>query len=177
MEIYQKGRSYAISIITFGLIIFGVGVLGLGFTFDETEYIKYGGDAYTGIQNAAADAANNIAKACGVLCSVIGFLSALGGQVLLNYFNIKKFEMEETNRRYNEILLVLKEKANSTNTSTNNEIISNLKEKVDNSTASSHDEKKETKTQYQCSLCRNIIAYGAKECDKCGAVIDWNLKQ
>ncbi len=148
MEVYEKGRKSAITIMVIGGIIFFMGLVGLGwFSFEKTEYIKYGGDAYTGIQNASADTANNIAKACGILCAVLGFLALSSGAMLLNYFNIKKFESSEANRRHNEILLALK--GNSDNG------ITSIEEK------------------YICSICDNPIAYGQKKCDHCGSKIDW----
>ena len=108
MEAYEKGRNAAIATIVIGLIIFVFGMFGLGwFTFEETKSIEYGGDAYTGIQNAAADTANNVAKACGVLCSVLGFLTSLIGGLLLHYFDIKKIEIKEADRRHKEMLFAL----------------------------------------------------------------------
>ena len=103
MKFFEKGKNAAISVIIVGLIIFAMGLVGLGwFTFEETDYMKYGGDAYTGIQNAAADTANNVAKACTVLCSAIGFITSSFGAVFLNYFKMKEFEYIELNKKGSE---------------------------------------------------------------------------
>ena len=89
MNFFEKGRKAAIAVIVIGSIIFLMGFVGLGWiSFEETDYITYGGDAYTGIQNAAADTANNVAKACGILCSVMGFIILCAGVLFLNYFDI-----------------------------------------------------------------------------------------
>ena len=84
MKIYKQCKHAAITLIVLGCIIFIFGSFG-------TEYIEYGGDAYTGIQNAAADTANNVSTACGILVASLGV-------VLLNYSNIKAFEYKESHQ-------------------------------------------------------------------------------
>ena len=65
---------------------------------------RYGGDAYTGIQNAAAQSANNIMYSNIILKIALGSLLLVVGIVLICYFvgNLKKQESELTDR-YNEL--------------------------------------------------------------------------
>lgn len=93
MKIFKQCKNAAITLIVLGCIIFIFGSFG-------TEYIEYGGDAYTGIQNAAADTANNVSKACGILVASLGV-------VLINYSNIKAFEYEENQKKHKELLKAL----------------------------------------------------------------------
>ncbi len=50
--------------MVFGVIAVVLGIIALntsvGFDGKKTDYSAYGGDAYTGIQNASADASNNV---------------------------------------------------------------------------------------------------------------------
>ena len=62
-----------------------------------TGHIEYGGDAYTGIQNAAADTANNVLKAGGIVVAALG-------QALLVYSQIKAFEYEVNQKNHQELL-------------------------------------------------------------------------
>lgn len=57
----SKKTSIASTLITWGTILLIVGILlGITSNISKTDKERYGGDAYTGIQNAAADAANNV---------------------------------------------------------------------------------------------------------------------
>ena len=154
MEYYQKGRSASITLMIIGIVIFAMGVIGIGWLgFEETKYIEYGGDAYTGIQNAAADSANNIVKACGIVCAVMGFLAANIGKILLHYFDVKEVQALEEKTRHNEIL-------------------SALTGKVCHSSLNNDDKPKKEKV-WVCSSCRKPIKYGARQCDNCGIHIHW----
>ena len=94
MKFFKQCKNAAISLIVIGCIIFFGALVG------GTKYEEYGGDAYTGIQNAAADTANNIFKACGILVAALGV-------VLQNYCNIKAFEYEENQKKHKELLKAL----------------------------------------------------------------------
>ena len=93
MEVYEKSKKTAIALIVVGCMIFISGCFA-------TEYIEYGGDAYTGIQNAAADTANNVLKIGGILVSVLG-------ATLLSYSKIKAFEYIENQEKHFELLKAL----------------------------------------------------------------------
>lgn len=82
----EKGRN-----ITLGIILIMLGVIsiiwGLVLSYSESseEYSSYGGDAYTGIQNASAKAANNINKLGKTICSGLkGILIVSGGVIIVN---------------------------------------------------------------------------------------------
>ena len=40
---------------------------------------------------------------------------------------------------------------------------------------SSHIESNKEKLQYECSICKAPIEYGAEKCNNCDSLIDWNL--
>ena len=94
MKYLKQCKNAAISLIVIGCLMF------FGTLINGTEHIEYGGDAYTGIQNASADTANNVLKACGILVASLGM-------VLFNYSNIKAFEYEESERKHQELLKAL----------------------------------------------------------------------
>ena len=90
MKVFQKCNQFAFALIALGCIIFISGLFA-------TEHIEYGGDAYTGIQNAAADTAKNVLKVGGII------VSALGG-MLFAFSEIKAFEFEENQKKHKELL-------------------------------------------------------------------------
>ncbi|MBQ6999096.1 MAG: hypothetical protein IJN62_04835 [Clostridia bacterium] len=57
--------------------------------------LQYGGDAYTGIQNAAAQTANNIQVVCDVLRIGLGAVLFVGGMVLICIFGLKFANIRE----------------------------------------------------------------------------------
>ena len=80
----QLGKKIgAIGIVLTGIMAIVFGIIcwcyweSYSYYGDYVSYEKYGGDAYTGIQNAAADTANNIND----LISVIGYATS----TLINY--------------------------------------------------------------------------------------------
>lgn len=93
MKVYEICRNAAIGLMIFGCVLYM-------FVLSETKYKEYGGDAYTGIQNAAADTANNVMKASGVVVMALGV-------VLYNYSNVKVFEYEENEKKHKELLAAL----------------------------------------------------------------------
>ena len=90
MKVFENCKKAAIALIVLGCIIFIWGLVA-------TEHIEYGGDAYTGIQNAAADTSNNVLKACGILVGSLGI-------VLSNFCEIKVFEYEKNQKNHKELL-------------------------------------------------------------------------
>ena len=71
-----------------GLFIMLLGVQGKGgdayiYTSAHASYEYYGGDAYTGIQHAAADTANNVASIGGFLSQAIDNIYLWGGVILM----------------------------------------------------------------------------------------------
>lgn len=83
-----------------GLLYIVVGVvaiiwgLTLSYSGTSTDNKTYGGDAYTGIQNASAKAANNINHLGDTVCAGLkGILIIMGGTLcILGYSSIKKEE-------------------------------------------------------------------------------------
>ena len=71
-------------IIIFGIIVF---ILGLSETFDfygyYTYYETYGGDAYTGIQHAAADTSKNLNNIGYLLEDFLNLLFVCGGVLII----------------------------------------------------------------------------------------------
>ena len=59
--------------------------------------LKYGGDAYTGMQNASAQAANNVLRISENLCSVCGFIFIIIGATFasLGVYNLIKAKEEK----------------------------------------------------------------------------------
>lgn len=55
----------------------------------------YGGDAYTGIQNAAAQTANNLTNVAEIAKDGIGYLLIAIGLISVFYFSIKLFERKQ----------------------------------------------------------------------------------
>lgn len=60
--------------------------------------LQYGGDAYTGIQNAAAQTANNIQALCDILKIAFGAVLLVGGIVLICVFGLKMVKISEENK-------------------------------------------------------------------------------
>ena len=81
MRVFKSCKLLSILLMVFGLFLFF-------FNLSDTEYEEYGGDAYTGIQHAAADTANNV-------IDVVGAVIFATGIALSCYSDIKKFEYEE----------------------------------------------------------------------------------
>jgi len=57
--------------------------------------LQYGGDAYTGIQNAAAQTANNIQALCDIFKIAFGAVLLVGGIVLICVFGLKMVKLSE----------------------------------------------------------------------------------
>ena len=66
----------------------GISVLGMSYGSYESNS-KYGGDAYTGIQNAAAQTANNVKAAAEIIQAASGAFLCVFGVALISYFWIK----------------------------------------------------------------------------------------
>ena len=98
MKVFKSCKVLAISLMVFGIVLFT-------FNFSNTKYEEYGGDAYTGIQNASADTANNVIEVGGYLVFAIGIM-------LSCYCDIKKFEYEENQKKHKELIDLLTFKKN-----------------------------------------------------------------
>ncbi len=72
----------SILIIVVGIVSLIVGV-GSSSYYGYTRSITYGGDAYTGIQNAAADTANNIAKLGGDVSDHLNTIGMFAGIIVI----------------------------------------------------------------------------------------------
>ena len=64
IRLVAAGLFFGLGLTVFILGLSGAtgGSYGLGLAYEEPSHQYYGGDAYTGIQNAAADTAYNVAK-------------------------------------------------------------------------------------------------------------------
>lgn len=87
-NIPQKRLINGIVLIVLGgiSIIWG---LTLNFKGEETRYTSYGGDAYTGIQNASADTSNNLYKLGHVVSNGLkGIMFISGGLIITIGVNV-----------------------------------------------------------------------------------------
>ena len=126
-----------------------------------TDHDTYGGDAYTGIQNAAADAANNITKLSSGIESLYDKISLIGGFILmisgaliiLHYF---------------EQLVQINEYTGTDSSQTPE----NVKYENGGYSLSKLDEEHESaenNNSWECSKCGSINKYGSSFCKDCGA--------
>ena len=84
-----KGKKSAFGIFSGILsIIFGIITL-VQDTGSWESSISYGGDAYTGIQNAAATTANNVQDLAAIVATGLGFLLISIGLITIAYFSFK----------------------------------------------------------------------------------------
>lgn len=88
-----KGKVFHIIGMISGIVsvLFGI-VMNTMSTGVYTSHEIYGGDAYTGIQNAAADAANNISTLTEVAVVGFAFLLIALGLAIFCYFGSKLME-------------------------------------------------------------------------------------
>lgn len=77
-------KSCAVMLIVVGVAfaIWGCIIFGMDAGYDERD-IEYGGDAYTGIQNAAAQTANNVHNLAKIVKIGFGGLFEFGGIVFI----------------------------------------------------------------------------------------------
>lgn len=118
--------------------------------------ITYGGDAYTGIQNAAAQSANNILALNSTLA--LGFQSVLlvGGLTLIFsslIFLTSNKELEDERAEENQTKKI------KTNLEAMKNVELNLEEKLNK--------------EFVCPQCGKPVNYGDSYCD-CGQRFDWN---
>lgn len=87
MEETLKKKIWAIGLVSIGVaaIVFAIICFCHGFYFSGSYvyHITYGGDAYTGIQNAAADTANNVKYLGSLLSNAAHFSGVCTGFLLL----------------------------------------------------------------------------------------------
>lgn len=77
-------------------IILGLVVSGMSIGSYRSS-ITYNGDAYTGIQNAAAQTANNVQDVADILNTGISSLLVVLGIAMIAYFGLKYFKNKENN--------------------------------------------------------------------------------
>lgn len=88
-QILKTGWAYVLGMISGVLsIIFGFVVMGSPTGYWESSS-SYGGDAYTGIQNAAAQTANNVQDLAELTAQGLGFLLIALGMFAICYFLVK----------------------------------------------------------------------------------------
>ncbi len=97
----MSNKSLISLLLYIGGIISGI----ISFIFGTTMFGKscglyepsntYGGDAYTGIQNAAAQTANNLTSVAEIAKDGIGYLLIAIGLISVFYFSIKLFERKQ----------------------------------------------------------------------------------
>ena len=100
----RKRRVMDILGIIVGLItaIFGITQMNEGNYIMTVESIKYGGDAYTGIQNAGAVTANNIKMLIEVMEKYFStFFVILGIFLIIHFFRLLMTDGEDTNTPIN----------------------------------------------------------------------------
>ena len=73
--------------IVFSFVVFGMS----NGSFENSK--KYGGDAYTGMQNATAQTANNVQDLCELVQTGIGGLLLVVGLALIAYFGSKIYSI------------------------------------------------------------------------------------
>lgn len=102
-----KAKLSVMSYLSIGGIISGVISFILGvctatkYIGGSESYSKYGGDAYTGIQNAAAGTSNNVLLLSNVIRYAMASLLIVFGLALIFYFGIK---LVESLKKDNEVL-------------------------------------------------------------------------
>lgn len=91
-EIIEKKLKACKTGILLGIVqvISAAGVLVTSVMKNPVSHKTYGGDAYTGIQNAAASIANNVIS----LGFYVGLILLFGGLALCAYFNLKSLEYQ-----------------------------------------------------------------------------------
>ena len=88
-------------LITF---IFGICLMTTEFYGEYEANTSYGGDAYTGIQNAAAATANNVDDLGNFQSDVVHIAGCLGGMLLTIHF------IKETFKSIDEVIITFKKK-------------------------------------------------------------------
>ena len=88
-------------LITF---IFGICLITTEFSGEYESNSSYGGDAYTGIQNAAATTANNVDDLGEYLDDTVHFVGCFGGMLLTLHF------VKETFKSIEEVSVAFKKK-------------------------------------------------------------------
>lgn len=91
----KKNKGVGIAFIILGIVSI---VWGLGLTYTGIPSINqtYGGDAYTGIQNASSRTANNINELGNTLCAGLkGILVVMGGAIM--FYGVSIMSKKEGN--------------------------------------------------------------------------------
>lgn len=110
---------------------------------------EYGGDAYTGIQNAAAQTANNVNEMAEMMSFSFGSILLVGGLTLI--FSSCNMLISYTQQSSTE------NQSNPYNSQSDTTITA-----INNADT----------TKFVCSKCGKTVAFGTSSCD-CGQVFDW----
>lgn len=83
LKSFNKSKVIGIALIVLGIISIVWG-LGLNYSGISSSDKLYGGDAYTGIQNASSTTANNVKELGETVCSGLkGILVVMGGVIII----------------------------------------------------------------------------------------------
>ena len=134
-------------------MLFMIGILSvilsiMVFGMDSSTYVSwksYGGDAYTGIQNAAAVTANNISDLIDLIAFCGGSILLVGGLAMI----ASSFKMLDGSHK--------------------EECEDETDGKVSENNVASN-----SNTNYECPNCEKKIAPGQIRCE-CGQTLDWSV--
>ena len=136
----------AIVSIVFAIVCFNMEV-------GNTEWFEtYGGDAYTGIQNAAAQTANNVIKTNTCIKTIGGFafiiIGLAFGSIGISFVSNSK---NEENTENNNLSSTAKCESVNSDSTINNK-------------------------QYTCPSCGRLVLYGTQFCPSCSQRFNWDNK-
>lgn len=80
-------------------LIYGFILKGKTYPIQYTSRGTYGGDAYTGIQNAAADTSSNLIVIVAILRDALSMLFIIIGLAILSYFIYRLFKAIKANKK------------------------------------------------------------------------------
>lgn len=80
-------------------LIYGFILKGKTYPIQYTSRGTYGGDAYTGIQNAAADTSSNLIIIVSILRDTLSMLFIIIGLAILSYFIYRLFKAIKANKK------------------------------------------------------------------------------
>ncbi len=97
IKLFKKISSIAGTVFGFISIILGSTVSNMSIGGHESN-ITYGGDAYTGMQNAAAQTANNVQCLADIVRSGLSGILIILGWAMICYFTLKFMSIIEENK-------------------------------------------------------------------------------
>lgn len=96
MQYKKKVKVPSIFGIITGVLSFLIGITGIVVNYSASHYVsyeKYGGDAYTGIQNAAAATASNVSNLGDTVSNGFNVILVILGLAIIFFFMGNLFEM------------------------------------------------------------------------------------